>query len=217
MKVYGDPNRWQDLMVLNNIDNGNRIYVGQKLITVASNNIVAEEAPIAVHEISEMPEESESADASYYGVSSEGTYTVKKGDTLGKIAKELLGSTTKWQKIAKANPSINPNKLKVGDVLVIPGLKSSSDDSSAYNNAQPLGVTQVAERQVSAQPWQMASAAPVQPVNNGVIDYLFGQMPIYRIIDQYPSQIGYFTFWLSIACILLAFFESRKREYLQRL
>lgn len=165
MKVFGDPNRWQDLMVLNNIDNGNRIYVGQKLITVAS----AETAPVAAHELAEMPEESESADASYYGGSynNDGTYTIKKGDTLGKIAKELLGSTTKWQKIAKANPSINPNKLKVGDVLVIPGLKSGSDDSSAYNNAQPLGVTQVVERQISAQPWQMASAAPVQPVNNG--------------------------------------------------
>ena len=55
MKVYGDPNRWQDLMVLNNIDNSNRIYIGQKLNTVASSNIVAEDAPVAEHEIAEMP------------------------------------------------------------------------------------------------------------------------------------------------------------------
>ena len=102
MKVYGDPNRWQDLMVLNNIDNGNRIYVGQKLVTVASNNIVAEEAPIAVHEISEMPEESESADASYYGVSSEGTYTVKKGDTVNKICRTYGISL---QELLDSNPS----------------------------------------------------------------------------------------------------------------
>ena len=64
--------------------------------------------------------------------------------------------------------------------------------------------------------WHVVVAA-IWTLHNDVIDYLFGQMPIYRIIDQYPSQIGYFTFWLSIACILLAFFESRKREYLQRL
>lgn len=64
--------------------------------------------------------------------------------------------------------------------------------------------------------WHVAVAA-VWTLHNDVIDYLFGQMPIYRVIYQYPSEIGYFTFWLSIACILLAFLESRKREYLQRM
>ena len=172
MKIYGDPNRWQDLMVLNNIDNGNRIYVGQKLITVASNNIIAEEAPVAEHEIAEMPEESESADASFYGVGSDGTYTVKKGDTLGKIAKQLLGSTSKWQKIAKANPSIDPNRLQVGDVLVIPGAKKAS---SPAISAQPIGVSHVEQRAISAQPWQMA-AANSQPVNNmGYNNYGYAQ------------------------------------------
>lgn len=64
--------------------------------------------------------------------------------------------------------------------------------------------------------WHVIVAA-IWTLHNDVIDYLFGQMPIYHVIDQYPSEIGYFTFWLSIACILLAFLESRKREYLQRL
>ncbi|ATP39635.1 hypothetical protein CSE16_05985 [Solibacillus sp. R5-41] len=64
--------------------------------------------------------------------------------------------------------------------------------------------------------WHVMVAA-VWTLHNDIIDYLFGQMPIYRVIHQYPSEIGYFTFWLSIACIMLAFFESRKREYLQRL
>ncbi len=172
MKVYGDPNRWQDLMVLNNIDNGNRIFVGQKLITVASSNIVAEDSPIvAEHEVAEMAEDSESADASYYNsVSSKGTYTVKRGDTLGKIAKTCLGSTSKWQQIAKANPSINPNRLKVGDVLVIPGAVKESNVQNAYSNyapqAQGYEVDQVSARTVSAQPWQMAAAT-----NNGYNNY----------------------------------------------
>ncbi|MEK4424774.1 DUF1405 domain-containing protein [Solibacillus sp. FSL K6-1523] len=64
--------------------------------------------------------------------------------------------------------------------------------------------------------WHVMVAA-VWTLHNDVIDYLFGQMPFYRVIYQYPSEIGYFTFWLSIACIMLAFLESRKREYLQRL
>ncbi|MEG0386509.1 MAG: DUF1405 domain-containing protein [Solibacillus sp.] len=59
--------------------------------------------------------------------------------------------------------------------------------------------------------------AGVWTLHNDIIDYLFGQMPFYRVINQYPSEIGYFTFWLSIACILFALFESRRREYLQRL
>lgn len=58
--------------------------------------------------------------------------------------------------------------------------------------------------------------ATVWTLHNDVIDYLFGQMPVYRVITQYVSEIGYFTFWLSIACIMLAFLESRKREYLQQ-
>jgi uncharacterized membrane protein YpjA len=59
--------------------------------------------------------------------------------------------------------------------------------------------------------------AAIWTLHNDVIDYLFGQMPTYRILAEYTSQIGYFTFWLSIACIILAFLESRKREYLQRI
>lgn len=195
MKVYGDPNRWQDLMVLNNIDNGNRIFVGQKLITVASNNIVAEESPVADHEVAEMPEDSESADASYYGnVSSDGTYTVKKGDTLGKIAKTCLGSTSKWQKIAKANPNINPNKLKVGDVLVIPGavketrnVVSSYADNTYAASAPALGISQASEREVSAQPWQMAAANPTNNVAPNAYDnYGYNQVEAPTVVSD-PS------------------------------
>lgn len=43
--------------------------------------------------------------------------------------------------------------------------------------------------------------AAIWTLHNDVIDYVFGQMPIYRVIDLYTAQIGYFTFWLSIACI----------------
>lgn len=63
--------------------------------------------------------------------------------------------------------------------------------------------------------WHVMVGA-IWTLHNDVIDYLFGQMPFYRVINQYPSEIGYFTFWLSIACIMLAFLESRKREYLQQ-
>lgn len=48
-------------------------------------------------------------------------YTVKKGDTLRKLADRFYGSPGKWQKIAKANGIKKPNKpLKPGRVLTIP-------------------------------------------------------------------------------------------------
>ena len=163
MKVYGDPNRWQELMVLNNIDNGNRIVVGQKLVTVAGNSAAPAnkavaraavpsnfEYEVAPNEIEETADPSVSADAaeadaSYYGQTG-GTYTVQRNDTLGKIAKRLLGSSQKWREIARANPKINPNRLNVGETIVVPGV--ASEMAEPYATARP----------VSSQPWQAASA-----------------------------------------------------------
>ena len=84
-----------------------------------------EEFDIPDHEIDESPAPSVSADAaeadaSFYGQVG-GGYVVKRGDTLGKIAKRILGSSKRWREIARANPQINPNNLRVGDKLTIPG------------------------------------------------------------------------------------------------
>ena len=59
--------------------------------------------------------------------------------------------------------------------------------------------------------------AAIWTLHNDVIDYVYGQMPTYRSIEQYAQHIGYFTFWLSIACILLAYLVYNKREYLHKL
>jgi len=53
--------------------------------------------------------------------------------------------------------------------------------------------------------------AAIWTLHNDVIDYVFGQMPIYYDIMKYMQPIGYFTFWLSLACIWLAFWTWRKR------
>lgn len=47
--------------------------------------------------------------------------------------------------------------------------------------------------------------AAIWTLHNDVIDYVFGQMPIYYDLMKHMQQIGYFTFWLSIACIFLAY------------
>ena len=50
------------------------------------------------------------------------TYTVKKGDTLSKIAKEFYGSASKWHAIHEANRDAipNPDLIHPGLQLTIP-------------------------------------------------------------------------------------------------
>ena len=50
------------------------------------------------------------------------TYTVKSGDTLSKIAKEVYGDAGQWKKIAEANKATipNPDMIHPGDELTIP-------------------------------------------------------------------------------------------------
>lgn len=51
------------------------------------------------------------------------TYTVKSGDSLSKIAKELLGDASAWKKIHEANKDQipNPDLIHPGMTLKIPG------------------------------------------------------------------------------------------------
>lgn len=60
--------------------------------------------------------------------------------------------------------------------------------------------------------WLSVALTAVWTLHNDVIDYVFGQMPIYRSLEIYSAQIGYFTFWLSIGCIAFALFVADLRE-----
>lgn len=42
-------------------------------------------------------------------------------------------------------------------------------------------------------------------LHNDIIDYVFGMMPIYSDLTLYMNEIGYFTFWLSILTLLVAY------------
>lgn len=43
-------------------------------------------------------------------------------------------------------------------------------------------------------------------LHNDVIDYVFFMMPRYHMLNEYMPQIGYFTFWLSIFSIGIAYY-----------
>jgi nucleoid-associated protein YgaU len=56
------------------------------------------------------------------GASAGQQYTVKAGDTLSKIAKEIYGDASQWQKIQAANADLvrDPHKIQPGWKLTIP-------------------------------------------------------------------------------------------------
>ncbi|QFT89383.1 hypothetical protein FIU87_12060 [Bacillus sp. THAF10] len=57
-------------------------------------------------------------------------------------------------------------------------------------------------------------AAGIWTLHNDVIDYVFEMMPRYGSLMQYLPQIGYFTFWLSIFSITVAYyFAIRPNRY----
>jgi nucleoid-associated protein YgaU len=49
------------------------------------------------------------------------TYTVRPGDNLSKISKQFYGDANKYMTIAKANNLEDPDKIKVGQELIIAG------------------------------------------------------------------------------------------------
>ena len=60
----------------------------------------------------------------------ERTYTIEKGDTLSKIAKEQLGSANAWKQIFEANRNVldDPDRIFPGQVIKLP---PGSTDASA--------------------------------------------------------------------------------------
>ncbi|MBD7986204.1 DUF1405 domain-containing protein [Sporosarcina sp. Sa2YVA2] len=59
--------------------------------------------------------------------------------------------------------------------------------------------------------------AGVWTLHNDFIDYVFEQMPIYYDLMKHMNEIGYFTFWLSIGCITIAYFVWKSRMNSERL
>ncbi|RME76178.1 MAG: LysM peptidoglycan-binding domain-containing protein [Chloroflexi bacterium] len=77
------------------------------------------------------------------------TYTVQRGDTLGRIAKKFYGDPHKYPLIQQANKITDPGRIWVGQVLLIPPLPGTP-------SAQPSG-------EVTTTPPAPTTTQPVPP------------------------------------------------------
>lgn len=68
--------------------------------------------------------------------------------------------------------------------------------------------------------WRHIMIAAIWTLHNDVIDYVFFMYPRYPALDQFVPQIGYFTFWLSVISIMLAYYfgikKPRKQLYVYK-
>lgn len=62
--------------------------------------------------------------------------------------------------------------------------------------------------------WHIIVTA-IWTLHNDVIDYVFMMLPRYPVLDLYTAQIGYFTFWLSILSIGLAYYFGIRKNRLK--
>lgn len=107
-------------------------------------------------------------------------YTVRAGDTLGKIAQRFYKDARRYREIAAANNIINVNNIRVGQKLVIPA------DSNGQENS---GVIPVSESH---------SAAPTTPKADANIEQLITAVQLKQImpyakqanIDKYVDPLN---------------------------
>jgi LysM repeat protein len=101
-----------------------------------------------------------SSSPSKQSVSIAGNYQVKAGDNLSKIAR-AQGTTV--PALQAANPGLNPNKMAIGQKILIPGSSSASSASIAENTAPaPAPVKQPTTSEFSAETAPAPAPAPVQ-------------------------------------------------------
>jgi len=97
-KLLGASQKWKELANSNNLSNPNVLHPGD---VIKFDKAAVSEKYIATRD------------------SNESTFTVKKGDSLASIAKEILGTEKAWRYLWAFNRDtiLNPNKIQVGQVI----------------------------------------------------------------------------------------------------
>lgn len=106
-QYYGDSARERTIADLNFIEKTSAVKVGEE--------IIVDVKPLG-KAIVPKPHKSNSAGAG----NDSRTYEIQTGDTLAGIAKMFYGRTSKVSLIMKANPGLDPQRLRVGTKIILP-------------------------------------------------------------------------------------------------
>ncbi len=104
-------------------------------------------------------------------------YKIKSGDTLSSIAEDFYGEERKWTVIAKANPKLNPNRLRVGEEIVLPDVaaiaKKKAEEAKKAKDAIEKAVGPAGERTVIVESGDTLS---------GISKKVYGKASKWRVI-----------------------------------
>jgi len=126
----GSSRRWQEIVAANpGLDPG-RLQVGKPIVLPGAAAAGRTETRTA-----QAAPKSEAAPSKAPAAGS-ARWTVGKGENLWKIAEKTLGDGKRWREIAALNPKVNPDKLLLGQVLVVPAAPSTRT-ASAPSAAKP--------------------------------------------------------------------------------
>ena len=109
-----------------------------------------------------------------------GEVTVRPGDTLSQIALDRIGSAAAYQELAAANQLSDPDRLEVGQVLVIPG-PTPTVDAGATQQIQPAAApTTTPPASSPTTPTPRSTTAPAEPAA--------GDTPAGAAVPTRPSE-----------------------------
>ena len=112
-KSYGDAEAWRAIAAANPGVDPNRLVVGQTLVLPAPTEIAANKkgggAPTASAPAAPTVEPGPG-----------GTYTVRSGDVLSRIAQDHLGTVKRVPEILALNPGLVPERMYAGQVIRMP-------------------------------------------------------------------------------------------------
>ena len=103
-----------------------------------------------------------------------GSYTIKPGDSLAKIAKACYGDSKKWTAICRANNIPDCNNVRAGVALVIPGNKPNmalvqAQAPVAWGQQSTTYQALPQQQPIYAQPAQPQAAAPARNLTSEVV------------------------------------------------
>jgi nucleoid-associated protein YgaU len=108
-----DKIQQEGAQLLNINMDGNQLYVKAIAVSEASKNRIWDAIKAVDPTFADLKHDIEAQQGGQ-------DYTVQPGDNLSKISKHFYGDANKYSVIAKANNLDDPDKIKVGQKLVIP-------------------------------------------------------------------------------------------------